>query len=155
MFSVSKTTQSVASLAFPSLSFSVARNDLFALMAYLVATRRSLRISLLAMRLREPTVITLDALVAAGIQRLVGDSRNHARICRSHLAMIVCSCNVLSDDQVRTVTRTVSRRTPMGCSTAALEQSGGPADSPSGRFWPGVDYPAISANRGDVRRLGA
>jgi hypothetical protein len=34
-------------------------------------------------------------------------------------------------------------------------KSGEPSDSPSGRFWPGVDYPAISANRGDVRRLGA
>jgi hypothetical protein len=34
-------------------------------------------------------------------------------------------------------------------------ESGEPSDSPSGRFWPGVDYPAISANRGDVRRLGA
>ena len=34
-------------------------------------------------------------------------------------------------------------------------ESGEPSDSPSDRFWPGVDYPAISANRGDVRRLGA
>ena len=30
-----------------------------------------------------------------------------------------------------------------------------PSNSPAGRFWPGVDYPAISVNRGDVRRLGA
>lgn len=29
----------------------------------------------------------------------------------SHLAMIVCSCNVLSDDEVRTAARTVTRRT--------------------------------------------
>jgi len=29
----------------------------------------------------------------------------------SHLVMIVCSCNVLSDDEVRTVARTMTRRT--------------------------------------------
>jgi hypothetical protein len=27
--------------------------------------------------------------------------------------------------------------------------SGEPLGSPAGRLWPGVDYPAISANRGD------
>ena len=32
-------------------------------------------------------------------------------------------------------------------------ESGEPSGSPAGRFWPGVDYPAISANRGDGRRL--
>jgi hypothetical protein len=32
-------------------------------------------------------------------------------------------------------------------------ESGEPSDSPAGRFWPGVDYPAISANRGHGRRL--
>jgi len=30
-----------------------------------------------------------------------------------------------------------------------------PSNSPAGRFWLGVDYPAISANRGDVRQPGA
>jgi hypothetical protein len=35
-------------------------------------------------------------------------------------------------------------------------ENGEPSSSPADRFWPGVDYPAISANRGDVRRrLGA
>ena|ERR1700682_6244783 len=34
-----------------------------------------------------------------------------------------------------------------------LPKSGGAVDSPAGRFWPGADYPAISANRGDGRRL--
>jgi hypothetical protein len=38
--------------------------------------------------------------------------------------------------------------------TPPLENSE-PSSSPAGRFWPGVDYPAISANRGGVRRLGA
>ena len=28
-------------------------------------------------------------------------------------------------------------------------ESGEPSDSPAGRFWPGVDYPAVSANRGN------
>lgn len=32
-------------------------------------------------------------------------------------------------------------------------ESGEPSDSPGGRFWPGVDYPAISANHGHGRRL--
>jgi hypothetical protein len=32
-------------------------------------------------------------------------------------------------------------------------ESGEPSGSPAGRFWPGVDYPAISTNRADGRRL--
>ena len=32
-------------------------------------------------------------------------------------------------------------------------ESGEPSGSPAGRFWPGVDYPAVSASRGDSRRL--
>ena len=32
-------------------------------------------------------------------------------------------------------------------------ESGGAVASPSGRFWPGVGYPAIPANRGDGSRL--
>jgi hypothetical protein len=32
-------------------------------------------------------------------------------------------------------------------------RSGEPSGSPAGRFWPGVNYPAISINRGDGRRL--
>jgi len=28
-------------------------------------------------------------------------------------------------------------------------ESGEPSDSQAGRFWPGVDYPAVSANRGN------
>jgi hypothetical protein len=32
-------------------------------------------------------------------------------------------------------------------------ESDEPSGSPAGRFWPGVDYPAISANRADGRRL--
>jgi hypothetical protein len=28
-------------------------------------------------------------------------------------------------------------------------ESGEPSGSPAGRFWPGVDYPAVSANRGN------
>jgi hypothetical protein len=32
-------------------------------------------------------------------------------------------------------------------------RSGEPSGSPAGRFWPGADYPAISVNRGDGRRL--
>jgi hypothetical protein len=31
--------------------------------------------------------------------------------------------------------------------------SGEPSISPAGHFWPDVDYPAISVNRGDGRRL--
>jgi hypothetical protein len=31
----------------------------------------------------------------------------------------------------------------------APTDSGEPSGSPAGRFWPGVDYPAVSANRGD------
>src|SRR5258705_13678761 len=34
-------------------------------------------------------------------------------------------------------------------------ESGEPSGSPAGRFWPGVDNPAISANRGHGRRLHA
>jgi hypothetical protein len=32
-------------------------------------------------------------------------------------------------------------------------ESGEPSGSPADRFWSGVDYPAISANRGEGRRL--
>jgi len=28
-------------------------------------------------------------------------------------------------------------------------ENGEPSSSPAGRFWPGVDYPAVSANRGN------
>jgi hypothetical protein len=34
-----------------------------------------------------------------------------------------------------------------------LPESGGAIGSPAGHHWPGVGYPAISANRGDGRRL--
>ena len=34
-----------------------------------------------------------------------------------------------------------------------LPESGEPSGPPAGRFWPGVDYPAVSASRGDGRRL--
>ena len=34
-------------------------------------------------------------------------------------------------------------------------ENGEPSRSPAGRLSPSADYPAISANRGNVRRLGA
>jgi hypothetical protein len=44
------------------------------------------------------------------------------------------------------------RTAPTQERTLAPPLTAEPSGSPAGRFWPGVDYPAISANRGDGRR---
>jgi hypothetical protein len=78
------------------------------------------------------------ALIATGVATLIG-------------AIVIAAFRV--PDPFLHRPQTLRAAPPHERTLTPPPESGEPSDSPAGRFWPGVDYPAISANHGHGRRL--